>query len=363
MADIRHRATLDTTGFNSGIGSMVSRTSAIGASLNSVLARIGIGFSLAGFVGWLKRAAEESDRLVDSAENLGVSLKEYQALSKVIARAGGDEGKMAAMLNKVTAAKPDKLAALGVTSTTGAIDTLQQIAQRGKDAGWSVDFLGKAFELLGTRNAYLAEGVLRSLADRSIPAVADEMERLGQIIEDTDALQLNALQDQLDDMGMSLDRLGAKAAANIGTTAAAIAATVNEVRQQSAGDIFKGWILPPGVKGSFFNQFLDQVQAIQAAANKRAEELRDQREARQKARAAERNAPKPERAEREPTFRAYDFGRDAGIRAGAVIGGVMSSGMQSSINQQYRKLQQIEANTKRTADAMTEPDAGEDVDA
>jgi hypothetical protein len=195
MAEIKNRATLDSTQFQAGLKSMQGQVKGLAGSLKS-LPGIGGALTVAGLSAAAMQAMKTADEIDNLAVQMGMGVETVQAYKVALGEAGLGMGDLQAASDKLTKAQAEAIqgnqkarasfAALGIDmgKLQGADTTrlLELVGQGLKSTEGDAAATSAQFDLLG-RGSERLRGVLIELNKDGIEAQIQSMKELGLVID------------------------------------------------------------------------------------------------------------------------------------------------------------------------------------
>ncbi|MEW6415968.1 MAG: hypothetical protein AB1482_12010 [Pseudomonadota bacterium] len=206
--------------FNTVTGGIKSlKESALG--LRSILAGLGVGLSLAGLVGQVKRAAEEMDAARKSAQAAGTTVEKFSALSYVAGQSGVDN--LAGSLAKLASTLDDARNRTGPAAAafqklridpaqfSDSSDALLAIADRFAQLPDGVGKTSLAIDLFGQKLGPKLIPMLNQ-GSAAMRAQMDVAEQLGLVMSDKATAAAEKFNDSLDKLSKRASGVGVKLA-------------------------------------------------------------------------------------------------------------------------------------------------------
>jgi hypothetical protein len=205
----------------SGLAGLADRA----RSLGGIIAGLGVGLSLAGFVGTLKKTVDEMDAAAEAAERVGTSVENFSALGYVAKQSGADvqilEDGLLKLTRSLATAKEgsgpaaDAFAKLEIDPAKFTDPAAALVALSDKFAALpdGVAKTSLAMDIFGKSGAKMI-GMLNQGSD-GIRQLADEAEALGVVFDSAAADAAGRLNDNLDKLKAAGTGLGAEVAAQV----------------------------------------------------------------------------------------------------------------------------------------------------
>ncbi len=209
------------------------------------LGMIGVGLSLSAFTGFIRNAIDAADALDEMSGRVGVGARELSALQLAYKQAGMGNDAMASSLAKLSREMSEGnagLRALGVNtrnadgSLRGTTAVLLDVADKFKGMEDGAAKTALAMEIFGKSGAEMVP-LLNSGAD-GIAEMTDMAEKLGLVIEDSTAAQAGKFNDTLELLGLGVQGVGSRIAAQLLPTLTAL--TGSFLESMTSGDRLKG---------------------------------------------------------------------------------------------------------------------------
>lgn len=187
-----------------GLGNIAN----LARSLGGIISGLGVGLTLAGFIGSLKKAVDEMDAAAESAERVGTSVENFSALGYVAQQSGADvkilEDSLIKLSRSLETAKTgsgpaaDAFAKLNIDPAkfTDPTDALIALADRFAELPDGVAKTNLAIDLFGKSGAKMI-GML-NLGSDGIRRMIDEATVLGVVFEGEAAKAASEFNDSLD---------------------------------------------------------------------------------------------------------------------------------------------------------------------
>lgn len=186
------------------------------------LGLIGVGLSLSAFTGFIRNAIDAADALDEMSGRVGVSAKELSGLQLAYKQAGMGNEAMASSLAKLSREMSEGnagLRALGVNtrnadgSLRGTTAVLLDVADKFKGMEDGAAKTALAMEIFGKSGAEMVP-LLNSGAE-GIAEMTAMAEKLGLVIEDSTAAQAGKFNDTLELLGLGVQGVGSRIAAQL----------------------------------------------------------------------------------------------------------------------------------------------------
>lgn len=183
---------------------------------------IGVGLSLSAFTGFIRNAIDAADALDEMSGRVGVSAKELSGLQLAYKQAGMGNEAMASSLAKLSREMSEGnlgLRALGVNtrnadgSLRGTTAVLLDVADKFKGMEDGAAKTALAMEIFGKSGAEMVP-LLNSGAE-GIAEMTAMAEKLGLVIEDSAAAQAGQFNDTLELLGLGVQGVGTRIAAQL----------------------------------------------------------------------------------------------------------------------------------------------------
>ncbi|MFI8616482.1 hypothetical protein ACIGHN_13355 [Acidovorax sp. NPDC077693] len=209
------------------------------------LGLIGVGLSLSAFTGFVRNAIDAADALDEMSGRVGVSAKELSGLQLAYKQAGMGNEAMASSLAKLSREMSEGnvgLRALGVNtrnvdgSLRGTTAVLLDVADKFKGMEDGAAKTALAMEIFGKSGAEMVP-LLNSGAE-GIAEMTAMAEKLGLVIEDSTAAQAGQFNDTLELLGLGVQGVGTRIAAQLLPTLTNLTASFLE--SMTSGDRLKG---------------------------------------------------------------------------------------------------------------------------
>lgn len=209
------------------------------------LGLIGVGLSLSAFTGFIRNAIDAADALDEMSGRVGVSAKELSGLQLAYKQAGMGNDAMASSLAKLSREMSEGnagLRALGVNtrntdgSLRGTTAVLLDVADKFKGMEDGAAKTALAMEIFGKSGAEMVP-LLNSGAE-GIEELTAMAEKLGLVIEDSTAAQAGKFNDTLELLGLGVQGVGSRIAAQLLPTLTAL--TGSFLESMTSGDRLKG---------------------------------------------------------------------------------------------------------------------------
>lgn len=180
MAEVKAKASLDSTGFHAGLARMKGGVKRFGAGLAKFKSvTVAIIAALAGVAIGLKKVIDFGSELTDMAFAAGLTVEAFQKLNAAVTAAGADSNKLRTTLARLTDAqgeviKGDKLIieafedlGIGIEEVVRATpdELFVRIGKAMKESGNSAERFSALVDLIGTRNAPQMLEALHLLSD------------------------------------------------------------------------------------------------------------------------------------------------------------------------------------------------------
>lgn len=206
---------------------------------------LGVGLSLTAFTGFIRNAIDTADALDEMSGRVGVGAKELSMLQLAYKQAGMGNEAMASSLAKLSREMADGnagLRALGVNtrnadgSLRGTTAVLLDVADKfqGMEEGAAKTAL--AMEIFGKSGAEMVP--LLSSGSEGIAEMTAMAEKLGLVIEDSTAAQAGKFNDTLELLGLGVQGVGSRIAAQLLPTLTGLTGAFLE--SMTSGDRLKG---------------------------------------------------------------------------------------------------------------------------
>lgn len=186
------------------------------------LGLIGVGLSLSAFTGFIRNAIDAADALDEMSGRVGVSAKELSMLQLAYKQAGMGNEAMASSLAKLSREMSEGnagLRALGVNvrnadgSLRGTTDVLLDVANKFKGMEDGAAKTALAMEIFGKSGAEMLP--LLNAGTDGIAEMIVQAEALGLVIEDDVAAQAGQFNDTLELLGLGVQGVGMRIAAQL----------------------------------------------------------------------------------------------------------------------------------------------------
>lgn len=192
MATVKVNTKLDNRGFSAGVRGMKSEVKGFGAQLKGIKGLIAGAFAIGAITRFVKAGINAASKITDLAVQTGLTTDEIQALTFASIEAGVAQEKIRAIISKLSVvlgqAKSGMITYVDLFNKAGIsterfikLDTagvLQAIAVEMQTAtDGSVKF-GAILELLGTRSGAQFREVMTALANKTLPGLVKQYEKL-----------------------------------------------------------------------------------------------------------------------------------------------------------------------------------------
>jgi hypothetical protein len=227
MAEIKNKATLDTTQFQAGLAGMSSKVKGLGQSLKS-MPGIGQALSVGAVAAFAKAALSSADQIDNLANQMNMGVEAVQAYQVALGEAGLSMGELQATSMKLNKAQADALngnaqaaesfAALGIDmkSLKGADPTrmLELVGQGLARTDGQTEATAASFRLLGESSGKLKQ-VLMDLNRDGIQSTINAYKEMGLVIDAETVARLDAAEQRLSRFGAATKNFGTQALADI----------------------------------------------------------------------------------------------------------------------------------------------------
>ena len=222
MAEIRNRATLDSTQFQAGLKNMQGGVQNLGSSLKAIPG-IGAALSIAGIAALARDAMKTADEIDNLSRQTGLGVETVQAYQIALDEAGLSMGNLQGALDRMKRAQAEAITGnvkatdtfrrLGISQQELARMNTEQLLERvSKNMGeldGDADATAATFDLMG-RNAGRLTDVLIQMNRDGIQAQIDNLKELG-LLWDTEVIS------RLDRAQIRMERFGKQASATSAT--------------------------------------------------------------------------------------------------------------------------------------------------
>ncbi|MDP3228401.1 MAG: hypothetical protein Q8N13_10555 [Acidovorax sp.] len=186
------------------------------------LGLIGVGLSVSAFTGFVRNAIDAADALDEMSGRVGVSAKELSGLQLAYKQAGMGNDAMASSLAKLSREMSEGnagLRALGVNtrnadgSLRGTTEVLLDVANKFTTLEDGAAKTALAIEIFGKSGTDMVP--LLNSGSEGIAQMTAMAERLGLVIEDSTAAQAGQFNDTLELLGLGVEGVGSRIAAQL----------------------------------------------------------------------------------------------------------------------------------------------------
>ncbi len=297
MADVKARATLDSSGFQAGVGKMKGEVKGFSSQLGSMKGLIAGAFSVGAIIGFTRSVADLGDEIYHNALQTRTSIEGYQALVRIWEHAYGNASGLVKVLSKLSTAQAragreksmqkafdDLGLSIQEIKGLGVEDLLTKIADKFEENGKTVAWASGIYRIFGDKHARVLNETLNELADGGLKRVQEEMKRTGAIMTTETAVMLADAKDRWSDFWDTTKKMAAESfnwLVDAGTTEAAMIGIAFEkgLSEKTLAGAFKGLI--EGWKAARFflkkekelavKEFNDRVKAEQDMAKQMAD--------------------------------------------------------------------------------------------